>query len=271
MNKKRIMIISVLLAVIAVALIQLYTHSIKEKYSGEANIRKVVVVRQDLAPGTVISKKLLAQKTYHKDFVPQGAILMSDLARIIGMKTTAPVEKGAPLLTSHFEEGAATTVLAAKMLSDMVLAGERATTIMVDEQSGVAGLLRPGDHVDIMGTFMKMDKKTGKMTLTTTTVIQNLPILAVGGLVGAGALNTKERKARGYRSVTLSVTLEEAELLTFAQQKSKLTLVLRNNEDSETLEDIPEINFDNLFEPELRKKIQEKRNRINRSRIKIIQ
>jgi len=268
MTRKKVLIISVMMAVIAVALIHLYTSSIKEKYAGEQNLVKVVVAKTQIPAETVVTKDMLAQRSYHKDFVPKGAILLTDLSRIIGMRVTVNVEAKEPLLTAHFEEGAAAAI-SRLGLSDLVLAGERAVTIQVDEQTGVAGLLRPGDHVDVLGTFLKADEKTGNTTLTTTTVIQNLPIIAVGGVVGSG--ETRGGGARGYRSVTLSVTLQEAELLIFAQQKSRLTLILRNTEDSEALDDVPEINFGNLFDKGIRKEIQERRNKINRSRIEIIQ
>lgn len=268
MNRKRILIICVILAVGAVALIQVYTHSVKKKYAGPQNLKNVVVAKQNISANTIITKELLAQQSYHKDFVPREAILVSDLTRAIGSRVMVDVTKGEPLLTSHFEEGASST-LAPKLLANMVLPGERAITIMVDEQTGVAGLLRPADHVDIIGTFIKPGKQ---QRLTTITIIQNLPVLAVGSMVGVGLKSqVGERSSRGYRSVTLSVTLEEAEILIFAQQKTRLGLALRNAEDSETIEKLPEVNFDSIFEPEVRKKIQRRRNAINKSRIKIIQ
>lgn len=268
MDKKRILIICIILAVAAVALIQVYTMSVKKKYTGPQNLKKVVIAKDNIPANTIITKDMLAGESYHKDFVPNEAILASDFTRVIGMRVTVDVAKSEPLLTSHFEEGA-TSTLAPKMLSNMVLPGERAITIMVDEQTGVAGLLRPADHVDIIGTFLKPGKK---QRITTITIIQNLPVLAVGSMVGVGLKsNVTERSSRGYRSVTLSVTLEEAEILTFAQQKTRLSMVLRNAEDSETIEELPEVNFDSIFEPEVRKKIQRRRNNINKSRIKIIQ
>lgn len=268
MEKKNVLVISAILAVIAVALVQFYAYSVRQKYTGPENLKAVIVAGRDIPAETIVSKEMLAQTSYHKDFVPRDAILASDYTRILGSRVTVDVQKDEPLLVSHFMEGASST-LAPKILSNMVLAGERAATILVDEQTGVAGLLRPGDHVDVIGTFLKPGRDA---KMTTITLIQNLPVLAVGGMVGAGGRSSsRERSARGYRSVTLSSTLEESELLTFAQQKSKLTLVLRNADDMETLEEIPEINFDDIFEPEVRKKIQQRRNSINKSRITIIQ
>jgi pilus assembly protein CpaB len=227
----------------------------------------VVVAARNIPGGTVITKEVLGKRDYHKDFVPKNAILMEDYTRILGMKTTADVATGEPLLTAHFEEGAASS-LAPKLLAAMVLPGERAVTIMVDEETGVAGLLRPGDYVDVLGSFVRpADQK-----LATITLLQNMPVLAAGSLVGATQREPgQDRSARGYRTVTLSATLEESELLIFAQQRTKLALVLRNPEDSETLDKLPEVNFDNIFQPEVRKQIQARRNQINQNRIKIIQ
>jgi pilus assembly protein CpaB len=268
MTKKHILTISVILAVAAVVLIQLYAHSVKNKYMGAENLKKVVVAARDIPARTVVTKEMLAQRDYHKDFVPRDAVLLDDMARIVGARVTVDVAKLEPILLSHFEEGAAAT-LAPKVLSKMILPGERAITIIVDEQTGVAGLLRPGDHIDVLGTFVKTDRE---QKLTTITLIQNLPVLAVGSMVGVpGSTEAGERSARSYRSVTLSVTLEEAELITFAQQKTRLSLVLRNADDAETLEDLPEVNFDKIFQPEERKRIQDQRNKINKSRITIIQ
>ena len=56
MNKKRILIVSVVLAVIAVAMIQLYVNSVKEKYTGEENLKTIIVARQDIPTGAVVTK-----------------------------------------------------------------------------------------------------------------------------------------------------------------------------------------------------------------------
>ena len=106
--------------------------------------------------------------------------------------------------------------------------GMRAFTIHTPSvASGVGGFVLPGNKVDVLLT---MDGKRGSIT---TTLLQNLEILAVDQRIDAPADNRIDPKQ--LHSVTLLVTPDQAARLGLAQNKGSLHLALRNHKDDQLL------------------------------------
>jgi len=96
------------------------------------------------------------------------------------------------------------------------------------------GLLRPGDRVDVLLT------QGGKDSVgSTITLLQNLVVLAVGGSTIRGEDAESSKFARGS-SVTVSVTVQQAQVLTQARERGRLTLSLRSAGDITLVEGVPE-------------------------------
>jgi pilus assembly protein CpaB len=120
-----------------------------------------------------------------------------------------------------------------RLLSGLIQNGMRAVSL--DGRSiDFDGLLRPGDRVDVVFTTSDKEATAG----STVTLLQNLMVLSVGGEIA----RTDESNKRGYNhgSVVLSATVEQAQLLTQAEQRGHLTLTLRNSEDIAVVESVPE-------------------------------
>ncbi len=266
MDKKKAMVFAVIVAVIGVILVQLYIMGEKKKYTDESKLVKVLVAKKNIAAGTPIERSMLTVRKYFKEFVPKDAVSVKDVTRILGVPPKVDIKKGEPILASHFREGGVAG-LSTRFLSGAILPGERAITVRVDEESGVAGLIRPGDYVDILGTFNKIG---GNVVSQTVTILQSVPVLAIGSQVGTALNKNRVRTGRHYRTITLSVTPEEAELIEFARRKTKLIFVLRNPEDTQTLEDIKKVSFSSIFSGDTLKQLQKKRNQMNKKRIEIL-
>lgn len=266
MDKKKAMIFAVLVAVIGVVLVQLYITGEKKKYTDESKLVRVLVAKRNIAAGTPIERSMLSVKKYFREFVPKDAVSVRDITRILGVPPKVDIKKGEPILASHFREGGVAG-LSTRFLSNAILPGERAITVRVDEESGVAGLIRPGDYVDILGTFNKIG---GGIASQTVTILQSVPVLAIGSQVGTRLNKKRVRTGRRYRTITLSVTPEEAELIEFARRKTKLVFVLRNPEDTKTDENIKKVNFASIFSGDILKQLQKKRNQMNKKRIEIL-
>jgi pilus assembly protein CpaB len=120
----------------------------------------------------------------------------------------------------------------------------RAVSIAVDTTSSVTNLVKPGHYVDIVGTFrfpeMKADKSLDTLTLT---ILQCVHVLATGTQMSNSVGPDAKGATRSYSTVTLEVTPKEAEMLIFASQKGRLTLTLRNYEDSTIIKELQSINF----------------------------
>ena len=74
------------------------------------------------------------------------------------------------------------------------------------------------------------NKAVGYVTMT---LLQNVTMLAVGQEISDVPSSEGRKQSASYSTVTLSVTIDEAELLTIAQTRGKMTLLLRNREDVE--------------------------------------
>ncbi len=108
-------------------------------------------------------------------------------------------------------------------LSTLIAPGMRATTIRVNDVSGVAGFVLPGDRVDILLT---RDPESGKRrgnNLQTDVFLQNMKVLAI-----AQDANQDRNKAAVVKAVTLEVTPTQAQKLTLAQKLGSLSLALRH-------------------------------------------
>jgi len=117
--------------------------------------------------------------------------------------------------------------------------GKRAITILIDSLSAVGGLIGAGDYVDIISHLglPRSEKDYSEKQKAITVLFQNIQVLAVGTdfrEVGEIPAYQTQQQARKL-NVTLAVSPEEATLLTFAQEKGKLQLILRNPGEDRTL------------------------------------
>jgi len=123
-------------------------------------------------------------------------------------------------------------------LSDRFQEG-RAMTLSVDEITGVAGYLQPGDRVDILGLFKV--STSGRTDTVARVLAWNRKVLACGPNLDSGRnhvarteewterfLEPMKDPVRGrVTSVTLELTLEESQRLALAQEAGILSLLLR--------------------------------------------
>ncbi len=111
-------------------------------------------------------------------------------------------------------------------LSTLIAPGMRATTIRVNDVTGVAGFVLPGDRVDILLTRDPASggsKKRRGGNLQTDVFLQNMKVLAI-----AQDANEDRDKPAVVKAVTLEVTPTQAQKLTLAQKLGSLSLALRH-------------------------------------------
>lgn len=187
----------------------------------------VVVASVDIPRGGMITSDQITTREFPKDMAPTGALLKPDEA--IDRAVLTPLVKGEPVLDGKLAQKGSGRGLAA-----MVPPGMRAFTIQTPNvASGVAGFILPGNKVDVLLTVT--DTSTvgitgGPGALTgggsTTTLLQNVEILAVDQKVDAPAENKVDPTQ--LRSVTLLVTPDQASKLDLGQNKGTLHLSLRS-------------------------------------------
>jgi pilus assembly protein CpaB len=96
----------------------------------------------------------------------------------------------------------------------------RASSVNVNEVSGVSGFILPGDRVDIIATI---DRVGDSRNSVAKTILQDVEVLASGVKT-----ESKNDKPMSVQCVTLLVNPKGAEELALALHEGKLHLVLRN-------------------------------------------
>ncbi len=150
--------------------------------------------------------------------IPKGAILSDKdaLNRVVLYPATA----NEPLVASKLS-----LLSGAEGIPATIDPGHRAVSVQITDVSGVAGLIEPGSHVDVLFT------RPGSMTeAITSTILQNVKVLAMGHAVQVG--QTADPKAPKVPVATLVVTPEEAQKLELAKNQGRISLSLRNPLDS---------------------------------------
>lgn len=118
-------------------------------------------------------------------------------------------------------------------LAAVLAPSTRAVSIGVNAVSGVAGLVSPGDQVDVILT-QEINGAAGRTShlITSETVLANVRVLAVDQDVTQGAQSTVFSTARVATTVTLQATPNEAERLAVAMRLGQLSLAIRSAEDT---------------------------------------
>jgi pilus assembly protein CpaB len=186
------------------------------------DVENVVVAKMNIPRGMLVTPDLVYTREYPKDLVPTGAILKVE--DTMDRSAFASMVKDEPMLESKLSPKGQ------RGLASLVVDRMRAFTITTNLASGVAGFILPGNKVDVLLTVTN----TGNNDMTgggsTTTLLQDIEILAVDQTVEAPAEN--KVVANDLRSVTLLVTPEQAAKLSLGQSKGTLHLTLRNTKDA---------------------------------------
>ncbi len=114
-------------------------------------------------------------------------------------------------------------------LAAVLTPGKRATSVGVDAVSGTAGLIWPGDHVDLLLTMQIDDPNVpiGKR-FAGETVLKDVRVIAIDQqLVQGGSSGGPGAESAGSRTVTLEVSPEDAERVAVATRLGKLALAVR--------------------------------------------
>lgn len=172
----------------------------------EAAMRQIVVARQRIEEGQRIEDSMLEIQEISSGYIPVGAILAADRAKLVGQFAKGLLNAGTPV---SFE-----LVSAQPPDEDIIIPdGYRAISIPIDEISSVSYLTKRDSRVDVLLSF------TYKGELAVVPVVETVKVLTVG--TGPD----RSRPADGPRTVTLLVTIDDAKRVELAKRMGTLTLI----------------------------------------------
>lgn len=264
------LLIAIALGIFAIIAVRMFLEKERRSIHEGYEMVEVIAASQDIDVGTVVDISLFAKRQVPQTYISGNTVYPEDFSKIDGQILNTSLQKGDIIRWSDVG-----IRKRAKGLSQLITKGQRALSFPVDIVSSVSNMIRPNDHVDIIGTFEvpvygyvsmpqggKQKTQLGSETKTIT-ILQNVSVIAAGQRFSTDISGAVEDD---YTTVTLLVTQEEAQQLIFAQQKGTITLILRNSDDMSTETETPIITFDSIAKSEIRTQMQKKRNK----RIEII-
>jgi len=196
-----------------------------------------LVTAHPLPAGTLARDEDFAVRTVSPANVPPGAISDTADARA-GLRGS--------LVRKFLDMGAAITsedVLRPRdrgFLATVLAPDTRAVSIKVDAESGVSGLIWPGDYVDVVLT-QTSDKADSAHRTLSEVVLRNVRIIAIDQDIVQGAKDDKDSKdgkdsgaaaaGKEARSVSLQLAPEQVKTIAVAKDLGKLSLAIRAAEE----------------------------------------
>jgi pilus assembly protein CpaB len=179
--------------------------------------RPVVVAARTLEVGTRIVPGDLAVRQVPARFADSGSLDPDSAGRLLGQRVLRTRRNG-DVVTPGDVDASGREALASRLEP-----GTRAVTMPVDELGSIAGLVQPGDRVDLF-YLPAAGVVDGRISL----LLPQVKVLATGSRMQAQSVDGKgSPEHAGFASITVALSLEDAGRLALAQRAGQVVPVLR--------------------------------------------
>jgi pilus assembly protein CpaB len=196
-----------------------------------------VVAARPLPKGTLARAEDFTVRAVLPEDMPAGAVLENSdtQAGLPGALVRRFVEAGRPITLQDIVRPQDRGFLASVLAPDT-----RATSIKVDEESGVSGLIRPGDYVDVVLTqvFEKGESQletraagapqTAMRRALSETFLRNIRVIAIDQEIVQGGRGPLLGTGKPVQTVSLELAPEQVNKVAVARQIGKLSLTVRS-------------------------------------------
>jgi Flp pilus assembly protein CpaB len=190
-RRSLIVVLALLLGVVAGGASYAYLHTVQQRAYHNATLTEVYEVKGTIPKGAsgaaAVAAGLVVKAKIPTQFRPADTV--TDLATIRDEVAVANLTTGEVVSAGLFS----TPVVAAGTTAQAIPAGNVAITLSIDAVHSVAGLVQPGDAVDLL-----VQRGDGSEYV----IYQNLRVLAIGSSV-AGATQTAAASGSGGASSSL--------------------------------------------------------------------
>lgn len=182
----------------------------------------VVVTARDVPAGQVLT----AADVSVQNMAQMPANGFGNASMVVGRSTSVELAQGTPVEARSLLDG----------LAGMLMVGERAVSIKVDEASAVGHKLQPGDWVDVFAVFRRDSQEVD--TTQARMLLPRKKVLAYGAQLqtlpqGDGKKKEEAKSADRQnppvaRTAVIAVPVEEVNRLLLAEQQGQVLLALRS-------------------------------------------
>ena len=189
--------------------------------AGTTQATDILVAAVDIPMGATLKPEMVKLSSWPQSARPDGAF--TDPMAVRDRVILTDIQKGEPIMARRLAPEGSKGGLTA-----IVPPGKRAITVRVNDVIGVAGFALPGTYVDVM-VNTQYGQTGSHQEAISKIVLERILVLAVAQDVERDAT-----KPQVTNAVTLEVTPEQAEVLDLARSVGSLSLVLRNQTESQT-------------------------------------
>lgn len=215
-----------------------------EKTKTEEATVSVVVASADIPAYTVVSADMITVANVPKSALPEGVTTYSKVEDVVGSISLSQITKNETILSNHLRAASEATV------TPSIQTGMRAMTISVTDTTGISGLIRVGNRVDL---FYTADDRAHSGDTASTLLAENVTVLALDQQLSDSKASSNSSDGSSssskatYDTVTLHVSVEQAaEISAAVQGKGTIYLALRNQSDNSTLDETNASTYDIL-------------------------
>ncbi len=189
---------------------------------------EVLAVARDLPAGTLLTADDLTYVPLEaQDVLPSHIRQEQDEAspevpQVVGSAIRIPFLAGMPLTDTALIRPGSVGFLAAVLLPD-----RRAMTITVNQEMGHAGMMAPGDRVDVIFTMQVAADEPSQLNSFSRTILTDLRVIAIGRQTATVGDAGEETPQDDGTTVTLEVRPSEADQLALAITRGSLSVALR--------------------------------------------
>jgi pilus assembly protein CpaB len=214
-NARRLpLAIGILLAVGTGLMLLNYVSSLRGTYATAADTRTVYVAARNIPARALMTDAYVRAVRRPVKEVDSDAVI--DRSQIVGKYSLITIPIGSTITRSKIGTAGANALPARLAI------GMRAVSISIDKVKGVAGLIQPGDRVDVIAVPPRVGSEVPKASA----ILRGVLVLAVGNEVETASA-TPSPDNQNLTTVTLALTPRQVDLLATADMNTTLRLALR--------------------------------------------
>ena len=239
-------VVAIVCGLIAAGLTVFYMQQLDTKYRQASQppkleTQRVVMVRKNMLKGERVREADIGALAIPVKYLPSNVVLAKDYKKAINRTLMLPVEGGRPMTWDLL------TGVGTDKFSDVIEHGRRAKSIKVKKIDSFDGLLRPGDIIDLMGTFsmedlgMSVSRSAKGSHEVVMPVLEKVEVLEAARVDINGTryeLRPDKNSADGvsldFTLITLNLTPRQVARVEMADISGQIFAVLRNTLDTST-------------------------------------
>lgn len=255
---KKLLIIAVACGVLAATLGWLYLKAKESQYRAayqpaEQVKVSVIVPKVDIAKSQSLTRENVAAMDVPREYLPSNAVLTDDWPKLENRMTLQPLQSGRPITWDAVERDGVSR------FSETVELGKRVKTVKISKINSFDGMLRPGDRIDLMGTFsatdIGMQEQLNYSDEVVITVLENVEVLAAGREDSGGRKyenyydrSTPDGFNMNFSTLSLMLTPQQVARVELAEKAGELIAALRNPKDT-SAEKLGQVTVSSLLDP----------------------